>query len=81
MPRYYQEAAYLYGMIEGRQDLDRMPFDSSIKQTFERFATSLSEYDGQDVQVAREALYPFFGDTYFYDYYTMSDLPEYWCGM
>ena len=77
MPRYYQEAAYLYGMIEGRQDLDRMPFDSSIKQTFERFATSLSEYDGQDVQVAREALYPFFGDTYFYDYYTMSDLPEF----
>lgn len=77
MPRYYQEAAYLYGMIEGRKDLDKMPFDASIKESFERFAQSLSEYDGQDVQVAREALYPFFSDTYFYDYYTMSNLPEY----
>jgi len=77
MPRYYQEAAYLYGFIEGRKDMDRMPFDKGIKDRFERFATSLSNYNGQDVKVAREALYPFFGDTYFYDYYTMIKLPEY----
>ena len=77
MPRYYQEAAYLYGFIEGRKDMDRMPFDKGIKDRFERFATSLSNYNGQDVRVAREALYPFFGDTYFYDYYTMIKLPEY----
>ena len=25
MPRYYQEAAYLYGKLEGRQNLDNMP--------------------------------------------------------
>ena len=77
MPRYYQEAAYLYGWIEGRKDLDKMPFDKYIKDSFERFAQSLSNYDGKDVRLAREALYPFFGDTYFYDYYTMSQLPEY----
>ena len=77
MPRYYQEAAYLYGMIEGRKDLDRMPFDAVVKDTFERFAQSLSKYDGQDVRVAREELYIFFGDTYYYDYYTMRNLPEY----
>ena len=77
MPRYYQEAAYLYGWIERRKDLDNMPFDTSVKETFDRFAQSLSNYDGQDVKVPREALYPFFGDTYYYDYYTMSNLPEY----
>ena len=77
MPRYYQEAAYLYGKLEDRQDLDKMPFDASVKESFERFATSLSDYDGQDVSLAREDLYPFFGDTYYYDYYTMSNLPEY----
>ena len=77
MPRYYQEAAYLYGKMDDRSNLDRMPFDAGIKDTFERFATSLSNYNGQDVEVARQALYPFFGDTYYYDYYTMSKLPEY----
>ena len=77
MPRYYQEAAYLYGMIEGRNDLDRMPFDAVVKDTFERFAQSLSKYNGQDVRIPREELYIFFGDTYYYDYYTMSKLPEY----
>ena len=77
MPRYYQEAAYLYGKLEDRQNLDQMPFDASVKGSFERFATTMSDYDGQEVTVAREELYPFFGDTYYYDYYTMSELPEY----
>ena len=77
IPRYYQEAAYLYGKLEEREDIDRMPFDASIKESFENFASSMSEYDGQDVKVAREALSPFFGDTYYLDYYTMSNLPEY----
>ena len=77
VPRYYQEAAYLYGKLEDRQDLDRMPFDAGVKDSFERFAKMMSDYNGQEVSVAREDLYPFFGDTYYYDYYTMSNLPEY----
>ena len=77
VPRYYQEAAYLYGKLEDRQDLDRMPFDASVKDSFERFATMMSDYNGQEVSVAREELNSFFGDTYYYDYYTMSNLPEY----
>ena len=77
MPRYYQEAAYLYGKIEERAELDQMPFDAGVKDTYERFATSATNYDGEDVRVAREALYPFYGQTYYYDYYMMSQLPEY----
>ena len=77
VPRYYQEAAYLYGKLEDRQDLDKMPFDASVKDSFERFATMMSDYNGQEVSVAREELNSFFGDTYYYDYYTMSNLPEY----
>ena len=77
VPRYYQEAAYLYGKMAGREGIDQMPFDASIKDSFERFATSMSNYDGQEVEVARRELYPFFGETYYYDYYTMSNLPEY----
>lgn len=77
MPRYFQEAAYLYTMIEGRADLEKMPFDAVVKETFKRFASTMSSYDGRDARIARKELYPFFGDTYFYDYYTMANLPEY----
>ena len=77
MPRYFQEAAYLYGKLEERTDLDRMPFDKGIKDTFERFMKAAAKYDNQDVKIAREGLYPFFGETYYYDYYMMKNLPEY----
>ena len=77
VPRYYQEAAYLYGKMGDRTDLDQMPFDASVKDSFERFATSMTKYDGKDVREARNDLYIFYGDTYYYDYYTMSNLQEY----
>ena len=77
IPRYIQEAAYLYGKLGDRKDLDRMPFDTGIKDTFERFMTSAAKYDNQDVKIAREGLYPFYGETYYYDYYMMKNLPEY----
>lgn len=77
MPRYFQEAAYLYGKLEERTDLDRMPFDKGIKDTFERFMKAAAKYDNQDVKIAREGLYPFYGETYYYDYYMMKNLPEY----
>jgi hypothetical protein len=54
-----------------------LPFDKSIKDSFERFMTAAVNYDNQEVEVVRQGLYPFFGGTYYYDYYTMSQLPEY----
>ncbi|MBP5713895.1 MAG: hypothetical protein J6X07_04250 [Prevotella sp.] len=77
IPRYYQEAAYLYGKIENRKDLDRSPFDKGVKDTFERFMTSASNYENKSVEKGRQGLYPFFGETYYYDYYMMRNLPEY----
>ena len=77
MPRYYQEAAYLYAKLEGRKNMDRVPFDDYVKDGFERFMSYAQNYDDQEVEIVRAALYPMFGQTYFYEYYTMSQLPEY----
>lgn len=77
IPRYYQEAAYLYGKIEGRQEIDRMPFNAGIKENLGRFMSLASNYNDQDMEVVRQSLYPFFGDTYYYDYYVMRNLPEF----
>ena len=77
MPRYYQEAAYLYANIEERDNVLKLPFDESVKSGFDHFMKSASALDGADIERAREALFPSFGQTYFFDFYTMSQLPEY----
>ncbi len=77
MPRFYQEAAYLYGKIEEREDVDKLPFDAGIKDTYERFMSMAVNYNNQDVDVVRQGLYPFFGETYYFDYYVNMTLPEY----
>lgn len=69
MPHIFQEAAYLFGKLENRPDLERMPFDKSVKQTYNAFMKEAPKYEGQSANVARSALKPFFGNTYFYEYY------------
>ena len=76
MPRYFQEAAYLYGKLEGRPYIDQMPFDQSVKQSFESFMQAAERFDDTDVEYAREGLKAFC-HTYYYDYYLMRELPEY----
>ena len=77
VPRYYQEAAYLYGKMEERDNLDRLPFDESVKSGFDRFMEIATNYEGADFETAYNALSPMFGQTYYFDYYIMSQLPEY----
>jgi len=77
IPIYYQEAAYLFGYLEKRENLDDMPFAAGIKDSFYRFMEAASRYNDADIEVARQALYPFYGQTYFYEYYLMDHLPEY----
>lgn len=77
IPRHFQEAAYLYSYLEERSDLDKLPVDATIKDSFERFMTAAANYDNKEVSIVRQGLYPFFGETYYYDYYTMRNLPEY----
>lgn len=77
MPRYYQEAAYLYGKLQGKENLDSFPFDKGIKRSFEDFMSYAMNYDDQEVEIVRQALYPTYGQTYYYEYYTMRQLPEY----
>lgn len=69
MPLIFQQAAYLFGTLENKPDLDKFPFDKSVKTTYNAFMREAVKYDNQPVQVGRLALYPFFGSTYFYDYY------------
>ena len=77
IPVYYQEAAYLFGYLEHRPNLDKMPFAAGVKDSFQRFMEAASRYNDADIEVARQGLYPLFGQTYYYEYYVMNHLPEY----
>jgi hypothetical protein len=73
IPRYYLEAAYLYTVMEENAPFE-VQVDDNIKRTFDEFAKLLEQYDGRDIQEGRKALYPLFGDTYFFEYYLMEGI-------
>ena len=76
MPRYFQEAAYLYGMVEGQKTVLQMPFDQMIKLSFDNFMNAAQRFENTTAEYGREGLKAF-NDTYYYDYYLMKNLPEY----
>ena len=73
IPRYYMEAAHLYTVMEENAPF-QVPVDESMRRTFDEFAKMLERYNGKDIKEARKALFPLFGDTYFYEYYLMGDI-------
>jgi hypothetical protein len=72
IPRYYQEAAWVFTYNDGKAPFEA-PVDDDVKTRFDQFATMLERYDGKDINQARAALYPLYGDTYFYEYFLTED--------
>ena len=56
LPRIFQEAAYLFGKMENRSDLDQLPFENSVKEAYNAFTES--------------SFSPNYANTYFYYYYS-----------
>ncbi len=69
IPRVFQEAAYFFGMTGKGPNIDSMPIDESVKKSYDAFMKEVAQYKGRPVDLGRVALYPFFGNTYFYNYY------------
>ena len=74
MPRIFQEGAYLFGSLTKRPDLDKLPFDKGIKNSYNAFMKEAAKYESQPANIGRTALYPFYGNTYYYEYYFMKNL-------
>ena len=69
MPTHYQEAAYLYGHLESGIDISRMPFDQSVKQSYDAFMQMAQRCQGMSDEQMKEVFYPQFGRTYYYEYF------------
>ena len=73
VPRYYQEAAWLYTVIEEKAPLE-VQVDANIKKTLQDLMNILPRFDGRDINEARSALYSMYGDTYFFEFFLMDDI-------
>ncbi len=69
MPRYYQEAAYLYGHLENKVDISRMPFEQSVRDTYDRFMQFNAQCGMMTEEQKAVAFRPQFGDTFYYFYF------------
>ena len=76
LPRIFQEAAYLFANLQQRDDIEEMPIDNSVRKSFRAFMSQMQQYRGAPRQ-ARSALYPTFGDTYYYEYFFLKDITYY----
>ena len=81
VPRYYQEAAYLYSMLEPQKPselwpgmtnaeaLGHIPFDDSVKQSYEAFMKFNNQCGSMSDEQKRVAFHPQYGDTFYYFYF------------
>lgn len=76
LPTHYQEAALLYGSLEGRQ-MDDWPITPTVRESYRQFRQVTPRYENMEMEPVRKALYPLFGHTFFFDYYLMNNLPQY----
>jgi hypothetical protein len=69
MPTHLQEAVYLYGQLEKNVDTSKMPFDQSVIDTYKNLMQDAQQMSNMSEEGMARALYPRFGQTYYYDYY------------
>ena len=69
MPRHYQEAAYLYGHLEDKVDISRMPFDPEVRDSYDRFMKFNEQCGPMNEEQKAVAFYPQFGGTFYYFYF------------
>ena len=74
IPRIFQEAAILFGNLTNMPNINQLPFDKGIIDNYNAFVKEGKKYDGQQAKVGRDALYPFFGNTYYFYYYFLQDI-------
>lgn len=83
LPRHYQEAAYLYSMLEpnrpstmwpgmtNAEAMQRIPFDESVKKSYNDFMNFNGRADIAPLPEAQKriAFQPYYGNTFYYFYF------------
>lgn len=68
IPTHYQEAAWLLSQQGGEGKLDLSGVSEEVKQSYASFMQAAQQYRGMSLAEVQNALYPSFGNTYYYEY-------------
>lgn len=83
VPTHYQEAAYLYSMLEPQRPsqlwpgltnaeaLQRLPFDQSVKESYKNFMDFNTQCGSMTDEQKKVAFRPQYGNTFYYFYFLM----------
>lgn len=77
MPTHYQEAAYLYGHLENKVDISKMPFDDEVKANFDGFMALAQQNAGLTEEQLKPIMYPQYGGTFYYEYFLIRNQKSY----
>ncbi|MCF0198182.1 MAG: hypothetical protein HUK02_02515 [Bacteroidaceae bacterium] len=81
VPTHYQEAAYLYSMLEPQRPsemwpgltnaeaAERIPFDEGVKQKYKDFMNFNTQCGSMSEEQKKVAFAPMYGDTFYYFYF------------
>lgn len=68
IPTHYQEAAWLLSQQGGEGKLDISGISDEVKQSYAAFMQAAQQYRGMSLAEVQNALFPTFGNTYYYEY-------------
>ena len=80
MPIHYQEAALLYGNLEKKVDISKMPFDKMVDARFKDFMRFAQKHAVENVErdpEAKKLFYDRYGKTFWYFYFFIRDVKSY----
>ena len=77
VPRIFQEAACLFGNMQQKEFLHQLPFGKGIQESYQAFMQQARQREGQPTEQVRNALYPSFGSTYYFEYFFLKNLTYY----
>ena len=69
MPKHYQEAAYLYGHLENKIDISKMPFDKDVVDSYNDFMAAAQTHAGMTEEQMKPLMYDRFGGTFYFEYF------------
>ena len=68
LPKYYQQAAYLYSVLQNSGIADGLPIDDDVRRQYDAFATYMTTHQGSVNELRHESCKRF-GKTFFYFYF------------
>ena len=73
MPRIFMEAACLFGHMLQLDFINELP-DKNVLQNYKSFMEQMEKNKGRPVHELRSLFFPFYGNTYFYEYFFLKDI-------